>query len=93
VDRPELTDIQPPTREQTDAALEAARNMREMGIDPQHLGHLALFLSERNQALERFLRDADRYFRFGQDDGERRSLVRQIERLSGRLAQKQQFPV
>jgi hypothetical protein len=93
MDRPDLFDAQPPTREQIEAALEAARKMREMGIDPHHLGHLVLYLSERNQALERFLRDADRYFRFGQDDGERRGLIRQIERLAGRLAQRQQFPV
>lgn len=52
-----------------------------------------LHLTERNQALERALHDADRYFRFGQDDGERRSLIRQIERLSGRLVQDQQFPI
>ncbi len=93
MDRPDLFDTRPPTRDQVEAALAAARKMREMGIDPHHLGHLVLHLTERNQALERLLHDADRYFRFGQDDGERRSLIRQIERLSGRLAQGQQFPI
>lgn len=93
MEKPDFLDIQPPSREQIETALEAARQMREMGIDPHHLGHLVLYLNERNQLLERFLSDADRYFRFGQDDGERRSLIRQIERLAGRLAQRQQFPV
>ena len=93
MEKPDILETPPPSQVQIETALEAARQMREMGIDPHHLGHLTLYLTERNQALERFLRDADRYFRFGQDDGDRRSLIRQIERLSGRLAQKQQFPV
>jgi hypothetical protein len=92
MERQDLADVPPPSREQIETALEAARQMREMGIDPHHLGHLVLYLHERSQLLERFLRDADRYFRFGQDDGDRRSLIRQIERLSGRI-ERQQFPV
>jgi len=93
MDKPELIQEIPPTQGQVEAALEAARNMRDMGIDPHHLGHVALYLHERNLALERFVRDADRYFRFGQDDGDRRSLMRQIEKLAARLIQRQQFPV
>ena len=91
--RPDQPDLHPPTPAQLEAALEAARNMLEMGLDPHHLGRLALYLYERNQLLERFVRDADRYFRFGQDDGDRRSLMRQIERLAGRAIQRPQFPV
>jgi hypothetical protein len=93
MDRPHPLDTQPPSPDQIADALQAARRMCEIGIDPHHLGHLVLHLQERNLALERFLRDADRYFRFGQDDGERRNLIRQIERLSGRLVERQQFPV
>jgi hypothetical protein len=93
VEGPEPLDTHPPTREQVEAALEAARRMREMGIDVHHLGHLVIYLTERNQALERFVRDADRYFRFGQDDGERRSLLRQIERLAAGSGRHSQFPV
>lgn len=93
MERPDQPDVQPPTPEQMGAALEAARRMLEMGLDPHHLAGLALHLHERNLALERFVRDADRYFRFGQDDGDRRSLMRQIERLAGRAIQRPQFPV
>jgi hypothetical protein len=93
VEGPEPLDTHPPTREQVEAALEAARRMREMGIDVHHLGHLVIYLTERNQALERFVRDADRYFRFGQDDGERRSLLRQIERFAAGSGRHSQFPV
>jgi hypothetical protein len=93
VQRPDQPDLDQPTPAQLEAALEAARNMLEMGLDPHHLGRLALYLYERNQLLERFVRDADRYFRFGQDDGDRRSLMRQIERLAGRAIQRPQFPV
>jgi len=93
VQRPDQPDLDQLTPAQLEAALEAARNMLEMGLDPHHLGRLALYLYERNQLLERFVRDADRYFRFGQDDGDRRSLMRQIERLAGRAIQRPQFPV
>lgn len=93
MERPDSVDAQPPSLEQLEAALEAARNRLDMGLDPHHLGRVALHLHERNLALERFLRDADRYFRFGQDDGDRRSLLRQIERLAARTIQRQQFPV
>ena len=93
MDIPKLGDEPPPTETQVQSALVAAQQLREMAIDPHHLGHVALYLHERNQALERFVRDADRYFRFGQDDGERRALVRQIEKLAARAIQRSQFPI
>ena len=93
METPKPSDGVPPTRSQIDAALAAALQMREMGIDPHHLGHVALHLHERNQALERFVRDADRYFRFGQDDGDRRALIRQIEKLAARAIRHPDLPV
>jgi hypothetical protein len=93
METPKLGDEAPPTETQIQTALEAAQQMREMGIDPHHLGHVALYLHERNQALERFVRDADRYFRFGQDDGDRRALIRQIEKLAARSIRRPEFPV
>jgi hypothetical protein len=93
METPKLVDEPPPTEIQVQAALAAAQQMREMGIDPHHLAHVAMYLVDRNQALERFVRDADRYFRFGQDDGERRALVRQIEKLAARAIQRSQFPI
>lgn len=93
MDTPRLGDESPPTETQVQAALEAAQQMREMGIDPHHLGHVALYLHERNQTLERFVRDVDRYFRFGQDDGDRRALIRRIEKLAARSIGRAGFPV
>jgi hypothetical protein len=93
MDTPKLGDEAPPTETQVQAALVAALQMREMGIDPHHLGHAALYLHERNQTLERFVRDVDRYFRFGQDDGDRRALIRQIEKLAARAIGRVGFPV
>lgn len=93
METPRPSDEAPPTATQIQAALAAAQQMREMGIDPHHLGHVALYLHERNLVLDRFVRDVDRYFRFGQDDGDRRALIRQIEKLAARSIRQSEFPV
>lgn len=82
----------PPSAEQVRDAVEGAERMLEMALDPHHVARVLLQLKERNDALERLLREVDRYFRFGQDDMDRRRLLRQIEKLSG-LAERARFPV
>ena len=93
METPKLGDELPPTEAMVQSALVAAGKMREMAVDPHHLGYVALYLHERNQALERFARDADRYFRFGQDDGDRRALMRQLEKLAARAIRRPETPV
>jgi hypothetical protein len=90
--RPDSVEGMPPSPEQIRDAVEGAERMLEMALDPHHVGRVLLHLKERNDALERFLREVDRYFRFGQDDMDRRRLMRQIEKLSG-LAERARFPV
>ncbi len=68
-----------PTREQLTSAVAAAENLRAAGEDSLFLGKSLLYLQQRNEYLEAVLSAAERYIKFGQDEGEHRRLVKAIE--------------
>ena len=70
-----------PSKEELETALDAARRMREFGVDPHHLAHSLLYMNERNEALGNLLQRVDRYVRFGLPETELTKLRRQIQTL------------
>ena len=70
-----------PSKEELETALDAARRMREFGVDPHHLAHSLLYMNERNEALGNLLQRVDRYVRFGLPEIELTKLRHQIQAL------------
>jgi hypothetical protein len=70
-----------PTAQQLEIALEAAERMRQRDLDPHFLAHSLLYLWERNRHFEQLLVHADRYLRFGMDEGELGALRQLVQRL------------
>lgn len=67
------------------AALEAAQGLRDQGADADCLGHVALYLTEREDYLERVRQAAERYIRFGLDETEHDRLLKALD--SARMAE------
>lgn len=68
-----------PTLEQMHSAVAAAENLRDAGEDNLYLGKALLYLKHRNDHLEEVFAAAERYVKFGQDEGEHKRLVKAIE--------------
>lgn len=69
-----------PTEEELEAALAAARYLRETGKDTRYLAKTLLNHHYRLELLEEVLRTARRYLYTGQSSREYRELVRAIEK-------------
>ncbi len=68
-----------PTNEELQEALREAARMREAHDDPHFIAKALLNLHYRHEKLERVLRAAEIYLKFGQEEREHRDLLRAIE--------------
>lgn len=68
-----------PTRDQLHQAAEAAERLRESGEDADFLAKSLLYLKHRNEHLEQVFEIAERYVKFGMDEGEHKRLVKAID--------------
>jgi len=72
-----------PSDDQLEIALDAARRMRQFGVDPHHLAHSLIYLSQHNASLWELVAQIDRYIRFGLPENELNRLEMQIRQLRG----------
>ncbi len=70
-----------PTVNQIDAALVAAEELRDLGVDKDHLGESLLYLHRRNVLLEELLTHVELYLRFGQPEEEHAKLNRLLDKI------------
>ena len=70
-----------PTATEMETALDAARRMRDFGVDPHPLAQSLLYLDERNQRMGDLLQAVDRYLRFGLPETELAKLRRNVQLL------------
>lgn len=69
-----------PTKEEKEAALKMAAQMRDKKIDPFFIAKTLLNHNYRIKYLEEVLRSADRYINRGMSEQERAYLIRSIEK-------------
>lgn len=70
-----------PSDDQLETALDAARRMQQFGVDPHHLAHSLIYLSQHNASLWELVAQIDRYIRFGLPENELNRLENQIQEL------------
>lgn len=68
-----------PTRDQLHVAIAEAERMREAGEDPNHLASSLLYLNHRRAMLEKVYEAAERYVKFGMDEGEHKTLLKALD--------------
>lgn len=73
--------LQKPSQDELNQALDLARAMREKDKDKYNLGHVLLYLEERNKLLEDVRVKADYYLRFGMGTRELTALRRAVDQM------------
>lgn len=68
-----------PTRQEMDTALAEAERLRDQEIDVSHLGKCLLYLSRRDEVLERLLTAVEHYLNSGHAQLEHGRLIQAVD--------------
>lgn len=70
-----------PNKDQMGAAVAAAEQLRDKGVDKHHLGRSLLYLQRRNKLLEQLLEHIELYLQFGLPEEEHAKLKKLLEEI------------